>query len=84
MLNSRAITQIFNNALTSGVSNILLITKEGNLLACAREIEQAKTLGAVVATVWNDYEAVVPDNISLGEEIKQMVISGDEGYVVAH
>ena len=58
MLNATALTEVLRNAVCTGINNIFLFNKEGMLLASAKNVNDAKTMSAVLSNVWQDYEEI--------------------------
>ena len=62
------------------------MNKEGYLLACAKEPQDSTTTGALISTIWCDYEAngpvSDPENQLEGDEMNMMILQGEEGKIV--
>lgn len=56
-------------------------------MACANAFDNAKTTGAIVSTIWCDYEANAPSSEAEGQseedELNLMIIEAEGGRIVA-
>lgn len=60
-----------------------MINREGALIASAKDQDNARTTGAIVANIWADYDAISPEALVGGEELGNIIIQGASGTIVA-
>jgi predicted regulator of Ras-like GTPase activity (Roadblock/LC7/MglB family) len=52
-------------------------------LAAAKNADEARTCGAVLASVWVDFEAVIGEGaLDTQEDMQEMVLEGENGSIV--
>ena len=91
MLNATALTEVLRNAVCTGINNIFLFNKEGMLLASAKNVNDAKTMSAVLSNVWQDYEEIgerccdsrEPSSITMQGENGTLLLSSVTSLIIA-